>query len=87
LGLPSRQYVWFGGKWPKYETDDEGNIKTDVSGQPILHSKSEQDWCFAYGEGEWMSGENWNSIKKNAENFANGLPVVAGTLDPITACN
>jgi hypothetical protein len=53
--LPYRQYIWKGGKYPKYELNADGTTKTDAQGNPVLHPKSEQDWCFAYGEQEWMS--------------------------------
>ncbi len=42
------------GKYSKYEMDEEGNVKKDAADQPILHPKFEQDWCFAYGESDWM---------------------------------
>lgn len=37
LGLPYRQYIWFGGTYP------------------AGHANAGQDWCFTYGEEEWMN--------------------------------
>ncbi|MDF3012889.1 MAG: hypothetical protein K0Q78_1093 [Cellvibrio sp.] len=74
LKLEYRTYIWKGGKYPKYEMDDEGNVKKDAADQPILHPKSEQDWCFAYGESEWMAGKLFSAIKENARGDALAMP-------------
>jgi hypothetical protein len=54
LGLTHRTYIWKGDKYPA----------TLPSGLP--HPKANQDWCFAYGEKEWVEGSAWKKIKAKA---------------------
>lgn len=36
---------------------------------PKIHPDAGKDWCFAFGEIEWMNGENWTQIKTDAAPF------------------
>ncbi|GAA6135447.1 hypothetical protein NBRC116188_22370 [Oceaniserpentilla sp. 4NH20-0058] len=44
FNLPYRTYIWKGGTYPANLTDENGNSDP----------KAGTDWCFAYGENEWM---------------------------------
>jgi hypothetical protein len=85
-GLPYRQYIWKGGKYPKYDLDADGEVKKDAQGNPILHPKSEQDWCFAYGEQEWIGGVKWSDAKDYSERYVLGNPK-ENTTDYRAECN
>src|SRR5690625_3158917 len=59
FGLTPRAYIWHGGTY-----DDEmplltedGTPQLDENGELILAPRAGQDWCFAFGEREWMGGE------------------------------
>jgi hypothetical protein len=52
--LPDRIYIWEGGKYPV-------DLK-DASGQS--DPKAGTQWCFAYGEKEWMNPEEHPLTKK-----------------------
>ena len=46
IALPWRSYIWLGGTFPA--------DLTDANGQP--DPKAGTQWCFAYGEEEWLAG-------------------------------
>lgn len=89
LKLEYRTYIWKGGKYPKYEMDAEGNVKKDAADQPILHPKSEQDWCFAYGESDWMAGTSFSIVQENAKGDALAVPpkLPVGRINCISGSN
>lgn len=68
-GLPYRTYKWKGGKNPEdmpiLDADGNPELESDDVTQKV-HPDAGKDWCFAYGESEWMSGENWASVKQKA---------------------
>jgi hypothetical protein len=44
-----------------------GNPEKEADGiTNKVHPDAGKDWCFAYGESEWMSGINWQLVKDNA---------------------
>ena len=62
IGLPKRTYIWEGGNYPADLTDEAGNPDP----------KAGTEWCFAYGEEEWINPEvhpltkvklNWQGYK------------------------
>lgn len=55
LGLTHRIYIWKGDKYPA----------TLPTGLP--HPKANQDWCFAYGEKEWVDGKVFKNVAKAAK--------------------
>jgi len=57
LDLPDRIYIWDGGKYPV-------DLK-DASGQP--DPKAGTQWCFAYGEKEWVAGTKFDDVKGEAK--------------------
>lgn len=59
IALPYRQYIWKGGTYDANLTDAEGNPDP----------KAGQDWCFGYGEEEWLAGKTFNSVRQNASDF------------------
>jgi len=75
-GLPMRTYIWHGGTY-----DDEmplltedGTPQLDENGERILDPRAGQEWCFAYGEREWMESNAFEEIQENAEgNIARGI--------------
>lgn len=69
-----RRYVWYGGKYPL--TLPDGTTP---------HPNAGQDWCFAYGEKEWVDGKKWKDMWKNADKYVSGF-APAGTADPTVAC-
>jgi hypothetical protein len=50
FGVPARTYIWRGGDYPNFTTDDEG--------QQISHPNAGEEWCFAYGEREWRNPDS-----------------------------
>ena len=44
VGLPKRQYIWLGGQYVADLTNEAG----------LPDPKAGTDWCFAYGEEEWL---------------------------------
>jgi len=56
FGLPKRTYIWKGGTYPADLTDENGNPDP----------KAGTEWCFKYGEEEWMDGEKFEEVKKAA---------------------
>ncbi len=49
--------------------DASGNPELEADGvTQKVHPDAGKDWCFAYGENEWMSGKNWADIKDAADN-------------------
>lgn len=69
LGLPYRQYIWKGGKnpadMPILDANGSPELEADGVTQKV-HPDAGKDWCFAYGESEWMEGKQWSNIKQNA---------------------
>jgi hypothetical protein len=72
INLPDRIYIWDGGKYPV-------DLK-DASGQP--DPKAGTQWCFAYGEKEWVAGDEFE-IKKTAATGTALKPAV-GRLNCVT---
>ena len=62
-GIPARTYVWVGARFD-YVRDASGVVIPDANGQPVPHPNAGQpEWCFAYGENEWMTGNNWTDVQ------------------------
>ncbi|ACE85248.1 hypothetical protein CJA_2507 [Cellvibrio japonicus Ueda107] len=81
FGAPARTYIWKGGVEPDQipvigadgspETNEDGSTKMQAN------PKAGQDWCFAYGEQEWMSGKDWSKVKAAAASVTlDGKPQV-----------
>jgi hypothetical protein len=51
MGLPGRQYIWEGGQYTQEEIDQ---LKEEHGSDSDLPEVGD-DWCFVYGEGEWLS--------------------------------
>lgn len=80
FGLPYRQYIWKGGKG--VDVNGDGEIKDIVAAPtatpPVIEvTETTVDWCFAYGEREWMSGVSWDDLRRKAKGDALALPPVA----------
>ncbi|ACE84813.1 hypothetical protein CJA_2509 [Cellvibrio japonicus Ueda107] len=75
LNLSYRTYVWKGGVEPDEipVLGADGNPETDEHGAIRMQAnpKAGQDWCFGYGEQEWMSGKQWSKVKSDASYFTN----------------
>jgi hypothetical protein len=54
--LPFVTYIWVGARYP--QTDP-------VTGQPHLNA-GQPEWCFAYGEKEWMAGRRYADVRTAA---------------------
>ena len=66
LGLPYRQYIWKGGTYAADLKDDKDNPDP----------RAGQDWCFGYGEQEWLAGKTFTAVKKEASGEPNKTPAV-----------
>jgi hypothetical protein len=66
FGVPARTYIWRGGDYPNFTTDDEG--------QQIPHPNAGEEWCFAYGEREWRDEVTYNHALDETERHANNRP-------------
>ncbi len=67
FGLTPRQYIWKGGVEPDTlpMLDEQGNqVEIDGVKQTIANPKAGQDWCFAYGENEWLNPDEFTSAGK-----------------------
>lgn len=64
FGLPYRQYIWIGGVYPETKPNPDAGLE----GQPatIPHPYANQTWCFGFGEKEWITGNNFNSVREKA---------------------
>lgn len=59
-----RTYIWVGKYYPDKQPDGTPHPQ---AGQP--------EWCFAYGEKEWLAGADFESALEKAEgNVARGIP-------------
>ena len=76
FGENLRTYVWAGGTYAA-DLKLEDNITPDP--------KAGTDWCFAYGEKEWVSGKKWENIQKLGDKYNIGVKDI-GTTDPRIAC-
>ena len=48
--------------------DASSSPESEADGMtPKIHSDAGIDWCFAYGEIEWMSGVSWTDTKDAAD--------------------
>lgn len=76
FNLPKRTYIWKGGT---YDVD----LKKD-DGTPDPNAGKE--WCFAYGENEWMSGKRWQKVKDTARGDLLAVPPIrpSGRIDCVT---
>jgi len=90
-GLPHRTYIWHGGTY-----DDEmplltedGTPQVDENGERILDPRAGQDWCFAFGESEWMGGISFEVAFNTARGDALAEPPVpaVGRINCITGEN
>jgi hypothetical protein len=59
LNLPYKTYVWKGGVYPKYNKDH--SINPDAG----------KEYCFAYGEKDWLSGSFEDTQKRALKNAYN----------------
>jgi hypothetical protein len=50
---------------PLLDASDNPELEADGVTQKV-HPDAGKDWCFAYGENEWMSGKNWTQVKTDA---------------------
>jgi hypothetical protein len=66
-GLPYRTYKWKGGQG--FDVNNDGEIKDDSTASPPI-VETTVDWCFAYGELEWMARKSWTDIKDAATGSA-----------------
>ncbi|MFL0799466.1 MAG: hypothetical protein K6L80_03375 [Agarilytica sp.] len=55
-GIPPRTYIWVGNRFP--DVDPNTGLPHPQAGQP--------EWCFEFGEEEWMNGEQWATALLNA---------------------
>lgn len=56
FNLPYRAYIWKGGNYPADLTDENGNPDP----------KAGTEWCFKYGEEEWVDGKEFSKIDEAA---------------------
>jgi len=75
--LPYRTYIWKGGK---YKADLK--LADGVTPDP----KAGQDWCFVFGEREWVGGKSWEKTQKIGKRYAKGKPE-KDTIDPRVPCS
>ena len=69
--LPFVTYIWHGGIQPDEipQRDEDGNIITGENNLPVMVENPEagQEWCFAYGEREWMDASVFNTVREQTE--------------------
>ena len=73
VDFPPRQYIWLGGQYAADLTDEAG----------LPDPKAGTDWCFAYGEVEWLAGKKWTKVKEKASptDPAGNMKTTTGLLD------
>jgi hypothetical protein len=72
IGLPERQYVWFGGNG--VDSDGDGHIGDNPATPAIVEGAGEKEipWCFEFGEKEWKAGKvEYSDAKDQTERFIN----------------
>ena len=72
IRLPYREYIWLGGNYPADLTDENGNPDP----------KAGTEWCFKYGEEEWVDGKEFTKIKTDATGTA--IKPAIGRLNCVT---
>ncbi|MEY8199049.1 MAG: hypothetical protein RPS47_07405, partial [Colwellia sp.] len=67
IELPDRVYIWE-GEAPKDKNGDgeTKNIEADPTATPPVLESNEEGWCFAYGEEEWVAGDKFDDVSKEA---------------------
>jgi hypothetical protein len=64
--LPFMTYLWVGGRFPPTQI---------VGGEEVVHPQAGQpEWCFAYGEEDWVRGVNFASAKNQTRRIRLGIP-------------
>ncbi|WP_323816513.1 hypothetical protein [Cellvibrio sp. NN19] len=70
LALPMRTYVWKGGEGVDVNGDGEiKNVPANPAANPVQAEIIEEtvEWCFAYGESDWVGGVSWEDKLNNAK--------------------
>lgn len=66
IALPYRQYIWKGGTYAADLKDEQGNPDP----------RAGQDWCFGYGEEEWLVGQAFETVQIDAVGDLTAVPPI-----------
>ncbi len=68
IGLPKREYIWFGGQGLDVNGDGQIQDIANDPGTPEDETVTETtvDYCFKFGEQDWENGTSWQVVKDAA---------------------